>query len=244
MAWDFSIVTQTALRKLSCRGDDELSAPQEMQRRFRLFVISMPGQNVKPDNGRSVAAQGSREGARIVRPFHRLLARRGRGFTLIELLVVMAILVILLALMLGALARARASASAVACCANLRQIGMAFAVYAGDHAGKLPDPQEAGVSWETSLRLYNSKILRCPADEEIFSAVGSSYDWRDTGDPYTTLAGRTIIRARSDAVLAFETLPGWHNLRQMNAVRVDGSALVMEAKDCLGDLQLSPCSGK
>lgn len=157
---------------------------------------------------------------------------------------VIAILVILLALMLGALARARASASAVACCANLRQIGVAFQVYAGDHLGRLPDPAESGVSWESSIRLYTSQVLRCPSDEEIYPAVGSSYDWRDTGNPITTLAGKSIVKARNDAVLAFDTLPGWHNLRQMNAVRVDGAALVMEAKDCLGDLQRSPCNGK
>jgi hypothetical protein len=156
----------------------------------------------------------------------------------------MAIIVILLALMLGALARARASASAVACCSNLRQIGVAFQVYAGDHFGRLPDPGDSGVSWETSIRFCNSQVLRCPADEEIFPAVGSSYDWRDTGNPDTTLAGRTMSKARSDAVLAFETLPGWHNLRQMCAVRVDGSALVMESKECLKDLQLPPYIGK
>jgi prepilin-type N-terminal cleavage/methylation domain-containing protein len=162
------------------------------------------------------------------------------GFTLVELLVVIAILVVLLGLTLAALARARASASAVACCANLRQIGVAFQVYAGDNIGRLPDPTESGISWETAIRFCNSQVLRCPADDEIFPAVGSSYDWRDTGDPITTLAGRTITKARSDAVLAFETLPGWHNRKRMNAVRVDGSALIMEEKDCLGDLQISP----
>jgi hypothetical protein len=87
-------------------------------------------------------------------------------------------------------------------------------------------------------------VLRCPADEEIFPAVGSSYDWRDTGNPDTTLAGRTLVKARSDAVLSFETLPGWHNLRQMCAVRADGSAMVMESRECLKDLQLSPYIGK
>jgi prepilin-type N-terminal cleavage/methylation domain-containing protein len=162
------------------------------------------------------------------------------GFTLVELLVVIAILAILLSLILGALARARASASAVACCANLRQIGVAFQLYAGDNAGRLPDPTESGISWETAIRFCNSNVLRCPADDEIYSALGSSYDWRDTGDPRTTLAGRTMAKARSDAVLAFETLPGWHNRKKMNAVRVDGSALIMEEKDCLGDLQVSP----
>ena len=162
------------------------------------------------------------------------------GFTLVELLVVIAILAILLSLILAALSKARASASAVACCANLRQIGVAFHVYAGDNLGRLPDPGESGISWETAIRFCTPNVLHCPADDEVFPSVGSSYDWRDTGDPDTTLAGRTITKARSDAVLAFETLPGWHNRKKMNAVRVDGSALVMEEKECLGDLQNSP----
>ena len=162
------------------------------------------------------------------------------AFTLVELLVVIAILAILLALILGALARARASASAVSCCANLRQIGVAFQLYAGDHAGKLPDPAQTGIPWETAIRFCDSNVLRCPADDEIYPAMGSSYDWRDTGDPITSLAGRTMSKARSNAILAFESLPGWHNRKKMNAVRVDGSAWVMDEKECLGDLLTSP----
>ena len=194
--------------------------------------------------GASVSSNNCGDIARILRP-HPAAGRRPSqiGFTLVELLVVIAILAILLSLVLAALARARASASAVACCANLRQIGVALHVYAGDNAGRLPDPGESGISWETSIRYCNLNVLRCPADDEVFPAVGSSYDWRDTGDPDTTLAGRPITKARGDAVLAFETLPGWHNRKKMNAVRVDGSALIMEERDCLGDLQISPLRG-
>ncbi len=181
------------------------------------------------DVARSLCAHG-----KSARPIRRA------GFTLVELLVVIAILAILLSLILAALARARASASAVACCANLRQIGMALHVYAGDNAGRLPDPSDTGIPWETAIHYCNTNVLHCPADEEVFPSVGSSYDWRDTGDPATTLAGRTMTKARPDAVLAFETLPGWHNRKKMNAVRIDGSSLVMDEKECLGDLQLSP----
>jgi len=79
----------------------------------------------------------------------------------------------------------------------------------------------------------------CPADSEIFPEVGSSYDWRDTPNPITTLAGRSVSAvSRSTAVLAFDTLPGWHEKHFMNAIRVDGSAEEMREEDCLGDLRV------
>jgi prepilin-type N-terminal cleavage/methylation domain-containing protein len=200
----------------------------------------MPGRKAKAfDQPVSAGSMNCGEFARTSPP-HRPSNHSAKGFTLVELLVVMAILAILLSLIMAAISRARANASAVACCANLRQIGVAFHVYAGDNAGRLPDPSDSGISWETAIRFCSSNVLRCPADEEIYPAVGSSYDWRDTGNPDTTLSGRALTKARNDAVLAFETLPGWHSRKYMNAVRVDGSALIMEEKDCLADLQLSP----
>ena len=62
---------------------------------------------------------------------------RRRGFTLIEVLVVVAIIALLLAVLMPSLAGAREQARAVACMSNMRQLGIAWMMYADVYKGHL-----------------------------------------------------------------------------------------------------------
>lgn len=102
---------------------------------------------------------------------------------MIELLVVISIIALLASMLLPALSKAKSKAHGIRCVSNLKQLGLAVEMYAGDSNESYPPIQEflplerIESSWRPYLFSYvgrNPNIYDCPAERKDVYAKGTN----------------------------------------------------------------------
>jgi len=157
---------------------------------------------------------------------------RMRGFTLIELLVVIAIIAILLAILMPALNRVREQGKRAACLSNVKQLTLAWLMYAYENDDKIVnastffsrtgEPAWIGARWQSTAPeeerrehlkdgiLYkyckNVDIYRCPTGER----------------------GEVLTYAIVDAMNGATSIPGTKDImiKRLNQIKGPGERLV------------------
>lgn len=154
--------------------------------------------------------------------------QKRRAFTLIELLVVIAIIAILAAILFPVFAKAREKARQSSCQNNLKQMALAFTMYAGDNdeytcpanrqGNTIPAP--ASFHWMGFIQPYlkTVAVFQCPSATNAdvtynlpsLPGRNNSYADYDINHAKSCYGANTVV-GDSDSPSSWDTAPARHN---------------------------------
>ena len=186
---------------------------------------------------------------KISKPFEvKITGRRARmytrGFTLIELLVVIAIIAVLMAILMPALNRVREQGKRASCLSNVKQMNLAWIMYADDNDDKI-------VNGNTSTGTHNKDGTcwvywpgRGASEEQRIQGImdGLLHEYMPSLKLYkcpTGIRGEVVTYAIVDAMNGYDAIQGaeGHIVKRRSQIRKPGQRAVF-----LDEGRLSPAS--